>query len=207
MDVEIDPDFDPTTPEGRAKINESVDDDREPLLKRPSEDKPTWKERIQKKYGKAADYVMNRIEDATTSKRPSYMKPENQHKEVELDDLSVPSRILRYAVDDLHVRFPKLNEALLNFRMEKNRLQIQNARLPNSTWYDVYQKNNTDKINNELKKRKGIMEGLGVENLSYQHQKVQETEDASIKGLLEIERRVKALKDENAELKKELHGK
>ena len=61
--MEVDPDFDPTTEEGRTDINEDVDDEYDSLLKRPDENEVTWSQRIRSRFGRGSGYAIRRLRD------------------------------------------------------------------------------------------------------------------------------------------------
>ena len=166
--MEVDPDFDPTTEEGRTDINEDVDDEYDSLLKRPDENEVTWSQRIRSRFGRGSDYAIRRLRDKFRSKNPSESPPEYMELE-NLDTAGDPRTImLREIREDVRERFPNMNDALLDFQTnDDGKVQVRDAHR-GGNWYNLYQKRDPSKINGQLPK--GIKDALGKETLILQQQ-------------------------------------
>ena len=166
--MEVDPDFDPTTEEGRTDINEDVDNEYDSLLKRPDENEVTWSQRIRSRFGRGSDYAIRRLRDKFRSKNPSESPPEYMELE-NLDTAGDPRTImLREIREDVRERFPNMNDALLDFQTnDDGKVQVRDAHREGN-WYNLYQKRDPSKINGQLPK--GIKDALGKETLILQQQ-------------------------------------
>ena len=57
--MEVDPDFDPTTEEGRANLDETTDENFDSLIKNDGESMETWDSKIKKNLGVDIDMRKN----------------------------------------------------------------------------------------------------------------------------------------------------
>ena len=155
--MEVDTDFDPLREEGRANINEEVDDEFEPLLKRPDEDESNWAQRMRNKFGSGADYAISRIKILFKTKNPNkpipeYMLMTDMKKGDAIDDLLGPDlkqQLQRENIENIKERFPKLDLARIDVQTgDKGQIQVKLS--GKSKWYDLYQRKNSNIINKNL---------------------------------------------------------
>ena len=212
MEGEIDnPDFEPTSEEGRANINEEIDDDDEykSLLKRPDEDESNWAQRMRNKFGSGADYAIGRLKKIFKTKNPNkpvpeYMLMTDMKKGDAIDDLLGPpdlkQQLQREIIENIKERFPKLDLARIDVQAgDKGQIQVKLS--GKSKWYDLYQRKNSNIINKKLSKE--ITEALGEENLTVQMEKADDSVDSNTRYLTEAANYLQRLEAERDELVEE----
>ncbi|KXJ05935.1 hypothetical protein AC249_AIPGENE15532 [Exaiptasia diaphana] len=69
-----DEELDPTTEQGRANLDQTVDDERDELIKQDDETVESWKSRIKRRFKEHFDYVVNRLVKTSKGSVPEYLK-------------------------------------------------------------------------------------------------------------------------------------
>ena len=201
MEANIDTDFDPTTEEGQKNINDTVENEYESLLQRSGESDYNWYQRLRQRFGRGVEYARGIMIHAFQSKNqgqnaPLYMESQkytplvNEPEEYEMGQTDHNATMVREAIENARRIFPNMKEALVEFRIhpddgkikntDTGRVQIRDSH-KNGEWKFLYQKRDSEKINNQLPK--GIKDALGKENLTLQQQAAEDKVDRGVEVL------------------------
>ena len=198
-------DFDPTTEEGQADIN---DDDYDALFTE-DESPRRFFDRMVDRFGGAWRRYMPSIRRMWQSRNPGQAAPPY----LRLEHLNtVRGEMQSGLIDDLRERFPNVDLARIEVQAgDKGQIQVRHS--GRSRWYDLYQRRDSTRLSSNLPKE--IKGALGEEAQSFQMQAINnqlsehqeeldqaQTEREGIQGQIET-----AAPEEAAGLRRELSEK
>ncbi|KXJ08811.1 hypothetical protein AC249_AIPGENE11018 [Exaiptasia diaphana] len=139
-------DFDPTTEEGRANLDQTIDDERDELIKKDDETVESWRSRIKRRFKEHFDYVVNRL--VKTSKGPvaEYLKMADLNEVLKREaNIEEAKRNIDklFSVWDKNEVVHRVNE----YGVTEVRLKRSNAK-----WYPLNNYDDYEKFSKQLKK-------------------------------------------------------